>query len=69
MKKLLLVLAIGAFAACNNGSSGDQKPDSTANAAKDSATKMADSATKMADTSKMMKDTTSKMAMDTTKKK
>ena len=29
MKKLLLVLAIGAFAACNNSASTDTKTDST----------------------------------------
>lgn len=67
MKKLLLVLAIGAFAACNNGSSGDTKaPDSTA-AQKDTAKMAMDSSKMSADSSKMAKDS-SKMAKDTTKK-
>jgi hypothetical protein len=68
MKKLLLVLAIGAFAACNNGANGDTKTDSTT-VVKDS-TKMTMDSSKMAtDSSKMMSKDTSKMAMDTTKKK
>jgi uncharacterized lipoprotein YajG len=53
MKKLLLVLAIGAFAACNN-SSTDAKAS-------------ADSSKMSADSSKMAADS-SKMAMDSTKK-
>ena len=67
MKKFFFVLAIGAFAACNNSSSTEAKTDSTAKTA-DSAIKMADSATKMADTAKKMADTARKMAADTTKK-
>ena len=44
MKKLLVVLAIGAFAACNGSASTEAKVDSTATAAKDSVTAIADSA-------------------------
>jgi hypothetical protein len=65
MKKLLVVLAIGAFAACN-GSGSSASTDSTA--AKDSAAKM-DSSSKMStDTSKMKMADTTKKATDTTKK-
>ena len=65
MKKLLVVLAIGAFAACN-GSGSSASTDSTA--AKDSAAKM-DSSSKMStDTSKMKMSDTTKKATDTTKK-
>lgn len=59
MKKFLFVLAIGAFAACNNSGSTEATKDSTV--VKDSVSKMTDT------TSKMAMDTT-KMAMDTTKK-
>lgn len=60
MKKFLIVLAIGAFAACNNA--GDKA------AADSTATKMANSSKMSADSSKMSADS-SKMAMDTTAKK
>ena len=60
MKKFLFVLAIGAFAACNNSGGTEAPKDSTI--VKDSASKMSDSA------SKMMADTASKMMADTTKK-
>jgi len=59
MKKFLVVLAIGAFAACNNSGGSEAPKDSTV--VKDSVTKMTDS------TSKMATDST-KMAADTTKK-
>lgn len=56
MKKLLLVLAIGAFAACNSGTSSDTPTDSTtvnvdsmANAAKDSLNNIVDTAKKAID--------------------
>ena len=66
MKKLLVVLAIGAFAACNGSGSSASTQDSTA--AKDSAAKM-DSSSKMStDTSKMKMTDTTKKATDTTKK-
>ena len=61
MKKLLIVLAIGAFAACNNGGSDKAAADTTAKMSADTTSKMADT------TSKMAADTTKKMA-DTTKK-
>jgi hypothetical protein len=57
MKKFLFVMAIAAFAACNNAGSDAKTPDSTAK----------DSTAKMDSTSKMT-DTTNKMAADTTKK-
>jgi len=64
MKKFFFVLAIGAFAACNNSSSTEAKTDSTKT---DSTSKMSDTASKMADTAKKMGDT-AKKAADTTKK-
>jgi len=66
MKKFLFVLAIGAFAACNNSGGAEAPKDSTVN--KDSVSKMAapDSSKMAADTSKMAADTTKK---DTTTKK
>jgi len=54
MKKFLIVLAIGAFAACNNAGSDKPAVDSTA---------------KMSDTTSKMTDTANKMAADTTAKK
>jgi hypothetical protein len=60
MKKLLIVLAIGTFAACNSSSS-TTATDSTTTMSPDTATTMG------ADTAKMAPDTT-KMATDTTKK-
>jgi hypothetical protein len=66
MKKLLLVLAIGSFAACGGGDAA-KTTDSTTVVKTDS-TKMTTDTSKMAvDSSKMMKDT-SKMAKDSTKK-
>jgi hypothetical protein len=65
MKKFLFVLAIGAFAACNNSGGTEAPKDSTI--VKDSTSKMSDSASKMSDSaSKMSADTTKK---DTTTKK
>jgi hypothetical protein len=65
MKKFLFVLAIGAFAACNNSGGAEAPKDSTV--IKDSVTKMTTDSTKMAtDTTKMVTDTTKK---DTTTKK
>ena len=60
MKKFFFVLAIGAFAACNNSSSTETKNDSTA---KDSAMKAPD--TIKHDSTTVIKDTVKK---DTTKK-
>ena len=62
MKKFLFVLAIGAFAACNNSGGAEAPKDSTVN--KDSVSKMA----APADSTSKMSDTTSKMSADTTKK-
>jgi uncharacterized lipoprotein YajG len=47
MKKLLVVLAIGAFAACNNSASTEAKTDTTAAKVDSSAAKMDSSAGKM----------------------
>jgi hypothetical protein len=58
MKKFLVVLAIGAFAACNNSGSSEATKDSTV---------VKDSVSKMTDSTKMTTDST-KMATDTTKK-
>ena len=58
MKKFLVVLAIGAFAACNNSGGAEAPKDST---------KVDTTAPKLDTTSKML-DTTSKMSADTTKK-
>ena len=52
MKKLLFVVALGAFAACGSGENKDAKKDSTATV----------------DTTKKSVDTTTKAAVDTTKK-
>jgi hypothetical protein len=65
MKKLLVVLAIGAFAACN-GSGSTTSADSTKVSA-DSSKMSTDSSKMSTDTSKMKADT-SKMKMDSTKK-
>ena len=66
MKKLLTVLAIGAFAACN-GSASSTTTDSTT-VKTDSVTTMKDSTKTMVDTSAgAMKDTTKKM-VDSAKK-
>jgi len=61
MKKLLLVLAIGSFAACNS-SSTETKVDSTVKAATDTVSAVADSA-------KAKVDSTVKAAVDTMKAK
>jgi hypothetical protein len=52
MKKVLFVVALGAFAACNSGANSEAKKDSVATV----------------DSSKMAADTSAKMAADTTKK-
>jgi hypothetical protein len=59
MKKFLVVLAIGAFAACNNSGGTEAPKDSTV--IKDSTKITTDSTSKMSDS-------TSKMSADTTKK-
>ena len=62
MKKLLLVLAIGAFAACNGSSASESSVDSAAKAATDTVKAMSDSA-------KATIDSTAKAAVDTIKAK
>jgi hypothetical protein len=62
MKQLLLVLAIGAFAACNNSASTESKADSAAKA-------VTDTAKAAADTAKAKMDTAAKAAVDTAKAK
>lgn len=63
MKKLLLVLAIGAFvASCNDGGTGTEGADSTTTAspAPDSTTVTPDSTTAMPDSTTTSTDTTKK---------
>jgi hypothetical protein len=62
MKKLLLVLAVGAFAACGSGSSTESTVDSAAKAATDTVKAAADAA-------KTTIDSTAKAAVDTVKAK
>jgi hypothetical protein len=62
MKKLLVIFAIGAFAACNGSASTEAKVDSTASVAKDSVTTAADSA-------KTVIDSAAKAAKDSLKTK
>ncbi len=52
MKKVLFVVALGAFAACNSGANSEAKKDTLATDT----------------TAKMSADTSAKMAADTTKK-
>lgn len=59
MKKFLFVLAIGAFAACNNSGGAEAPKDSTV---------VKDSTHVTVDSTKMAADTSSKMMADTTKK-
>src|SRR3954468_10764534 len=65
MKKLLLVLAIGAFASCG-GNSSDTTTDSTSTT--DTTSTMMSPAPTTADTGSAMSADTSKMSTDTTKK-
>jgi len=67
MKKLFVVLAIGAFAACN-GSSTETKVDSTASAAKDSVTAIADSAKTAIDSTASAAKDSIKAKVDSVKK-
>lgn len=60
MKKVLFVLALGAFAACGSGENKEVKADSTA-------VKVDSSAVKVDSTAKV--DTAAKAAVDTAKKK
>jgi hypothetical protein len=65
MKKFFFVLAIGAFAACNNSSSTETKTDSTKT---DSTAKVADSTAKVADSTAKKADSTAKKADSAAKK-
>ena len=73
MKKLLVVLALGSFVACNSGSSTENKVDSSADATKDmidsSAEAKKDMIDSSADAKKAMVDSTKKIAEDTAKGK
>lgn len=64
MKKLFVVLAIGAFAACNGSSSTEPKVDSAAPAAT-----VVDSAAKTTDSTAAAAKDSLKAKVDTTKKK
>lgn len=69
MKKLLLVLAIGSFAACNGSASSETKVDSAATSAKDSVTAVADSAKVKIDSTATAAKDTLKSKVDSAKKK
>jgi hypothetical protein len=70
MKKFLMVLAIGAFAACNNSATSTEKSvDSSANVTVDSMKTMHDSATHAIDTATSAKVDSVKAAADSLKKK
>jgi hypothetical protein len=69
MKKLLVVLAIGSFAACNGSSSTETKVDSTAAAAKDTVTAIADSAKAKIDSTATAAKDSLKSKVDSAKKK
>ena len=67
MKKVLAIVAIAAFAACNNAPSEAVAIDSAKY--KDSVAKAEQEKMKMTDTTHKMADTTTKMAADTSKMK
>ena len=68
MKKLFVVLAIGAFAACNGSSSTETKVDSAASVAKDSVTQVADSAKTSIDSTASAAKDSIKAKVDSVKK-
>jgi hypothetical protein len=68
MKKLLVILAIGAFAACNGSASSEGKVDSTASVAKDSVNTVADSAKTAIDSAATAAKDSLKAKGDSTKK-
>ncbi|MBN9297647.1 MAG: hypothetical protein J0I41_11575 [Filimonas sp.] len=68
MKKLLFVLALGAFAACGNGTSTDAAKDSTVKAIDSTAGAAKDSLNKKVDSLKAGVDSTVKAAKDSLKK-
>lgn len=67
MKKLLFVLALGFFAACNNGTDADDKKDSTVEAIDSSASAAKDSVNATADSTKDMIDSSAAAAKDSVK--
>ncbi len=67
MKKLLFVLAIGAFAACNSGSSTEEKKDSTATAIDSTAGAAKDSIEVKSDSAKATVDSLAGAAKDSVK--
>ena len=69
MKKLLVIFAIGAFAACNGSASTEAKVDSTATVAKDSVTAIADSAKTAIDSTATAAKDSLKAKVDSAKKK
>ena len=70
MKKVFLVLAIGAFAACNNSATSTEKAvDSSANVTVDSLKNNGDSLTSAIDSTTAKKIDSTKAAADTIKKK
>ena len=68
MKKLFVVLAIGAFAACNGSSATENKVDSTASAAKDSVNAIVDSAKTAIDSTATAAKDSIKAKVDSVKK-
>lgn len=68
MKKVLFVLALGAFAACGNGSSTEAAKDSTKTAIDSAANAAKDSVKTAADSAKTAIDSTAKAAKDSLKK-
>ena len=69
MKKLLVVFAIGAFAACNGSASSEAKVDSAATVAKDSVNTTADSAKTVIDSAATAAKDSLKAKVDSAKKK
>lgn len=69
MKKLLLILTIGAFAACNDSAKSTESTiDSSANAISDSSQKRGDSLTTKVDSTYGIKADSAKAKADTLKK-
>ena len=68
MKKLFVVLAIGAFAACNGSASTENKVDSAVSAAKDSVNVIADSAKSSIDSTASAAKDSLKAKVDSVKK-
>jgi hypothetical protein len=68
MKKLLVIFAVGSFAACNGSASTEAKVDSTATVAKDSVTSVADSAKTVIDSAATAAKDSLKAKVDSVKK-